>query len=537
MSFMDDNIDHQIDLLDPDRHETTKHDFVLVFEMEEDPDIRTTLYVHKALIRSGRFACPMLIPTDDFKDRAQSIVRLPKPLYDVSQEFVQGIYTASIRVTLKNFPALFMLADLYTRPPNRNAVQYLKRECKAILDWSNAHVIYEATCAINGGDDVTTFIQECLSERALDLKVTDTIVSCGDLVFWAGVTRTIRRCCSHEQWYHLSSSGVAVEVIVHFVDRTKEMKDEQVLAYCSSQDLVEIVSDLYFMTIHDDIKPCFTLCEAISEVARVCNCNPIEILDATGSKETLISQICQKASYERIIALKNDINVQLWRHLNELFLKQTWAINDSLKKRNEQLTKTIDKCNKLFRKCKLAIVHQLTVTSCIPVYCRGEYIMRGWYNNGPVYMNKRHIVLDDRHVPGNKRYRVVIYRYRCKEDGSILTEDSNQLLDMRSAKKRSRPNVTVHEIKWYCWHVAMLRNECADPTQCACLLHSITNMVNNQPTAGDTLFFTCISGRGELPTIDSRFWQCEHETAKSEPTIESKSFLAVPTEFHRGMCE
>jgi hypothetical protein len=163
--------------------------------------------------------------------------------------------------------------------------------------------------------------------------------------------------------------------------------------------------------------------------------------------------------------------------------------------------------------------------------------MRGWYDNGPVFMNKRHVLLDDRQVRGNQRYRIVIYRFRCNSDGSFFAADRNPLLDKQTSKKRNRTEVTSHQFKLYRWNVAMLRNECADPTKCACLLHSIQSMVNNHPATGDTLFFTCISKCGQLPTMDPNHWECEHDTAKSAPRIEPKSFLAVPTEFHRGSCD
>ena len=492
---------HVIDLLDPDRPQNDIHDFVLIFQLDAIPSIRKKLYVHKAVLRSSNFACPMLVPPDNYIDSEKSTIELQKPLFDVSQMMVEGIYRSEITFSMMQFPPLYQLADCYTRHPNRNLVTYLTKRFKELAECVNIHEAYESAMQINGCYPAMSIIRDVLLDKIEHLSCENPIVTCGDLMFWKDVLQKLTTTATEDtvlrSFLYLSQHGIDKAMLKSFVMKAKSLSCSEISKIADQDCLFTIAGEYYFNSEPKNSESSILLCEAIAVITNAHSTSALDLLNSLECKGKLLSSLCKHSSISDINYLRSITDKDFFHYLSDVFIDHSWKTVEEQKERIGQLNKTINKCNRLFRKCKLSMLFHIKLSDCKPRWITGDYLLRGWFNAGPVYMLRERVDLEDQamqHI--QQTTRAVIFRYECanrstkKKRGMpewLKPEDQTQKTKKRAV---STDHVLPREIKHYCWVIAVIHNNCDNPSSCRCILHSIEHIVcNDDSQQGDLLLF------------------------------------------------
>jgi hypothetical protein len=538
-----------IDLLDPDRPPNDRHDFVLIFQLDAIPSITKKLYVHKAVLRSSNLACPMLVPPDNYVDRESSTIILQKPLFDVSQMLVEGIYRNEIRFSMMQFPPLYQLADCYTRHPNQNLVDYLQKRFNEMAECGNIHEAYESAMQINGCYPALSVLRDFLVDKVGDLECDNPIVTCGDLMFWKDVLLKLTTTTTEDTvkicHLYLSDKGIDKGMMNSFVLRSKSLSHPEICMIADQDCIRTIAGEYYFNSEPKNSESSILLCHAIAVISSAHSTNSLDLLNSLECKGKLLSYLCKFSSISDINNLRSITDPDFFHYLSDVFINHSWNMMDKHKVKIEKMNQTINKCNRLFRKCKMSVIYHLKLSQCEPHWLTGDYLLRGWFDSGPVYMLRERVDLQDqsmRHLKSTTR--AVVFRYECTNDETtdrrgmpewVKTDDQNQRTRKRAASTDHTDPVFPQDLKYYCWVIAVIHNNCDNPSSCQCILHSIENIVcNENQEQGDLLLFHARTTDPNSPPRFPKYW--ESVEGKTGPWTDVVCVPSIPNEFHKTEC-
>jgi hypothetical protein len=380
------------------------------------------------VLTDGGFALPNLVPPPGFRDENRSVMKLPTPMYVVAERFVESAYTHEILFRPSEFPALYMLAEMYSMQPNSKISKYIEEKFDECLEaMKDVNVVYEAALDIDGNAPAMKILQKIIANRIKEVDWNDAIVKCGDLSFWSGIVERLRSSSATINEYHyLATSGIITSLVTSFVNITQSIELEQVKLLAMPDDVTTIFDGLCYVFLKENIIKITSLCRVVSIVSSAHSVCPVKLLGSIHCEVTICEIFCRKATHSEIMHLKQVLSSELWNHLSEKITKRKWDMFDKLQEKNKDLRKIIGKSDRFFRKCKLGTLSTITVSEARPAYCRGEYVLRGWYENGPVYMNKTaYDVADGGSRAPPLRHRVVIFRNVVNTEMSTEEEESS----------------------------------------------------------------------------------------------------------------
>jgi hypothetical protein len=491
----------------------------------------------------------MMVPPEPYGDCHKTVIEVPKPQFDVSVMLVEAIYKGQICFKIQQFPALYMLADCYTRHPNRNLVTYLADKFMEMATCKNMHLPYESAMEIDSCYPALNIVQSTLASMLRQLLNDHPIVHCGDLLFWDCVFQELHKNSSEEETNdtinYLSSSGITISIVRGFVSKIRNTPLSQHKVLAGPDSLSTIVGRSYYSQSHTTSEPSTLLCYAIDAVSKAHSISVLNILNSIECRDQLLVNLCKLASLSDIQFLRARIDPAFWSHLSNILLDHSWRRGTAQEEEVTRLTGTIDKCNRIFKKCKMAVLYHFRLSDdCDPKFLGGDYIMRGWFNDGPVYMMRKRLEVQDR-LRGNisALSRIVLFRFECRGNKRELVEQFppwyHPVGGDGTSKKRTRSYDVVisREQKQYCWTIATVDNDCEDPSSCKCLLRSLQRLTTDGVTGPSTeysVFFYAISNNSVHPPKLPRHWRPVEGTIP--PKIDSVCIPAIPGEFHKFDC-
>jgi hypothetical protein len=221
----------------------------------------------------------MMVPPEPYGDRHKTIIEVPKPQFDVSVILVEAIYKGHICFEIQQFPALYMLADCYTRHPNRNLVTYLTDKFTEMATCENMHLPYESAMEIDSCYPALNVVQSTLANMLCQLLNDHAIVQCGDLLFWDCVFQELHKNSPEEETndtiQYLSSSGITISILRGFVSKIRKTPPSQHKVLAGPDSLSSIVGRFYYTPSHTTSEPSTLLCYAIDAVSKA---NSISVL-------------------------------------------------------------------------------------------------------------------------------------------------------------------------------------------------------------------------------------------------------------------